>query len=164
MSCTVARISILSAAGSLKGATCLVLQPELPSTLCFLGHNGTWQLRDTKLRWSMFSWAEGMACSCVPSLLGIFCLAVEICSWCSTGLRCSPKRAVWWYHMLRHTQTLTHVLKAITSSPLPPPCLSQRSDHRSSHCATALPHKSSSESCAFKYHTYKHTCKVIKYT
>ena len=141
----------------------MVMQPELPSALCFLGHKSTWQLRDTQLRWPMFSRAEGMACSCILSLLGIFCLAVEFCSWCSTGLRCSPKRAVWWYHMPRHPQTLTHVLKAITSSLLPPRCLPQRPGHHSSHCATAFPHESSSESCALKHRIYKHTCKVIKY-
>lgn len=163
MLCTSAQISILHAAGSLKEAKHLVVQPELPSALGFLAHDCTWQLQDTQPRWPMFSQAEGAACTWVLSLLGIFCLAVEICSWCGTGLRCSPKHAVWWYHMLHHSQTLTHVLQAITSRLLPPQCLPQWPGHHSSHWATTLPHKSSSESCAFKHCIYEHTCKVNKY-
>lgn len=46
MLCTLAGISILSAAGSLKEVKHLVVQSEQPRALGFLGHNCTWQLWD----------------------------------------------------------------------------------------------------------------------
>lgn len=109
MSCPLARISIPSAEWSLKEVKHLVVQPELPSALCFLGHDCTWQLRDTQPRCPLSHRAEGMACGFILSLLGMFCLAVEICSWCSIGQSSSPKHAVWCCHMTnhsRHPQTL----------------------------------------------------------
>lgn len=155
-----------------RNVSCYVLRRQCPSYTQqeVWRRQSIWQcnqscqvLWDSWPRWPMFSQAEGTACTWVLSLLGIFCLAVEIFSWCSTGLRCSPKRAVWWYHMLHHSQTLAHVLKAITSRLLPPQCLPQWPGHHSSHWATTLPHKSSSKSCAFKHCIYEHTCKVNKY-
>lgn len=117
MLCTLAGISILSAAGSLKEVKHLVVQSAAP---CF-GLLGA-QLHLAALRhprWQMFSWAEGVACSCVLSRLGISCLAVEICSLCSTGL--NVHQSVFSGGIIRSiTLRLTHVLKAITGSLLSP--------------------------------------------